>query len=46
MSVSLWAKNLFDKYYYTYGLNINVFGYDYLNRGMPRTYGVEATVKF
>lgn len=46
MSVSLWAKNLFDKYYYTYGLNLNVFGYDYLNRGMPRTYGVEATVKF
>ena len=39
-------KNLFDEYYYTYGLNINVFGLDYLNRGFPRTYGVEATVKF
>lgn len=45
-SVSVWGKNIFNKFYYTYGLNINVFGLDYLNRGMPRTYGVEATVKF
>lgn len=45
-AVSAWAKNLLNKYYYTYGLNINVFGVDYLNRGMPRTYGLEATMKF
>lgn len=45
-SVSAWVKNLTNKYYYTYGLNIDVFGLDYLNRGMPRTYGVEATMKF
>ena len=45
-SISVWGKNIFNKFYYTYGLNINVFGLDYLNRGMPRTYGVEATMKF
>ena len=39
-SVAAWGKNLTDKFYYTYGLNINVFGLDYLNRGSPRTYGV------
>ncbi len=46
LSVSAWVKNLTNKYYYTYGLNIDVFGLDYLNRGTPRTYGVEATFKF
>ena len=45
-SVAVWGKNLTDKYYYNYGLNINIFGLDYLNRGMPRTYGVEATYRF
>ncbi|MBW8811805.1 MAG: TonB-dependent receptor [Caulobacterales bacterium] len=45
-ALSVWGKNLFDKNYYTYGLNIDVFGLDYLNRGMPRTYGVEARVRF
>ncbi len=33
LSVSAWVKNLTNKYYYTYGLNIDVFGLDYLNRG-------------
>lgn len=45
-AVSVWGKNLTNKFYYTYGLNINVFGLDYLNRGTPRTYGVEATYRF
>lgn len=45
-SVAAWVKNLANKYYYTYGLNINVFGVDYLNRGMPRTFGGEATFRF
>ena len=46
LSVSAWGKNLSNKFYYTYGLNINVFGLDYLNRATPRTYGIEATYKF
>jgi iron complex outermembrane receptor protein len=45
-SVSIWGKNLTDKFYYTYGLNISVFGLDYMNRGQPRTFGIEATAKF
>ena len=45
-SLSAWGKNLSNKNYYTYGLNINVFGLDYLNRATPRTYGLDATFKF
>jgi hypothetical protein len=33
-------------YYYSYGLNIDNFGLDYLHRGTPRTYGVEVTVSY
>lgn len=45
-SASLWVKNLTNKFYYSYGLNIDIFGLDYLNRGTPRTYGVELSAKF
>ena len=45
-SVAAWGKNLTNKVYYTYGLNINVFSLDYLNRGQPRTFGIEGTVRF
>ncbi|NVE96025.1 TonB-dependent receptor [Altererythrobacter lutimaris] len=45
-SVSLWGKNLTDKFYYVYGLNLNAFYQDYFTRGAPRTYGVEATFRF
>jgi iron complex outermembrane receptor protein len=45
-SVSIWGKNLADEDYNTYGLNIDVFGLDYLNRGLPRTYGVELKMNF
>lgn len=46
LSVSLWGKNLTDKFYYVYGLNLNAFYQDYFARGAPRTYGVEATIRF
>ncbi len=45
-SVSLWAKNLTNNFYYAYGLNLNAFYLDYFNRGAPRMYGVEASFKF
>ncbi|MGB7404617.1 MAG: hypothetical protein WA906_02905, partial [Pacificimonas sp.] len=45
-AISAWAKNLTDKFYFSYGLNLNAFYQDYLTRGAPRTYGVEATVRF
>ncbi len=45
-SVSVWARNLTNKFYYVYGLNLNAFYQDYLTRGTPRTFGVEATARF
>ena len=45
-SISVWGKNLTNKFYYVYGLNLNAFYQDYLTRGAPRTYGLEATVRF
>ena len=45
-SISAWGRNLTDKFYYVYGLNLNAFYQDYLTRGAPRTYGVEATFRF
>ncbi len=46
VSISVWGKNLTDKFYYVYGLNLNAFYQDYFARGAPRTYGVEATIRF
>ena len=46
-SLSVWGKNLTDRTYYPYGISLeNLFGNGYRVRGMPRTYGVEATVRF
>jgi iron complex outermembrane receptor protein len=46
LSISAWAKNLTDKFYWVYGLNLNAFRQDYFTRGAPRTYGLEATYRF
>jgi iron complex outermembrane recepter protein len=46
-SVAVWGKNLANKTYYPFGISIeNLFGNGYRVRAQPRTYGVEATVKF
>ena len=46
-SVSLWGKNLTNKVYYPFGISIeNLFGNGYRVRAQPRTYGIEATMKF
>jgi iron complex outermembrane recepter protein len=45
-AVSLWGRNIFNKFYYTYGLNLNAFYQDYLTRGAPRTWGGEVSIKF
>ena len=46
LSISVWSRNLANKFYYVYGLNLNAFYQDYLTRGAPRTFGVEGTVRF
>ena len=45
-SLSVWGKNITNKFYYVYGLNLNAFYQDYFTRGAPRTYGVEFTARF
>lgn len=45
-SASVWVRNITNKYYNAYGLNIESFGFDFFTPGAPRTYGVEATIRF
>jgi iron complex outermembrane receptor protein len=40
VTAELWAKNLFEEEYYTYGLDIRSLGIDYLVPAPPRTFGV------
>jgi iron complex outermembrane recepter protein len=46
-SIAAFVKNLTDKTYYPFGIALeNLFGNGYRVRAQPRTYGIEATVKF
>jgi len=46
-SVAAWVKNLTNTVYYPYGISIeNLFANGYRVRAQPRTYGVQATMKF
>jgi iron complex outermembrane receptor protein len=46
-SFSAWGKNLGNRAYYPYGISIeNLFGNDYRVLAPPRTFGVEAGIKF
>ncbi len=50
MSVALWAKNLANRHYLTYGLaqrnpSDGGLGFDYVLVGEPRTYGLELTIR-
>lgn len=40
------VKNIFNEKYFTYGLALRFAGLDYLIRGTPRTYSVDATIRF
>ena len=45
--IKFWGKNIFDKKYYPFGYDTaGAFGTVLLTPGVPRTYGVEATVRF
>lgn len=45
--LKVWGKNIFDKEYYPFGYDTaGAFGTVLLTPGQPRTYGVEATVRF
>jgi iron complex outermembrane recepter protein len=46
-TLALWGKNLTNKTYYPFGISIeNLFGNGYRVRAQPRTYGIEATMRF
>jgi len=45
--VAFWVKNLFDKQYVSYAINIqSAFGMDYLMDGPPRTFGASVSYRF
>jgi iron complex outermembrane receptor protein len=45
-SVAIWGKNITDKYYEPWGADTADFGANYYIRGMPRTYGIEFSMRF
>ena len=44
--LSVWVKNMFNKYYVTSAIDLKGFGYDYFHLGEPRMYGVTLDGKF
>lgn len=44
--VGLWGNNLGDTFYLTNAVDLQGLGFDYRHRGVPRTYGVDATYRF
>jgi|GEM_PF-279141 iron complex outermembrane receptor protein len=46
-SIAAWGKNLTNKVYYPFGISLeNLFGNGYRVRAQPRSYGIEATMRF
>ena len=47
LTFALWGKNIADKEYKTYAINLSdSFGYNYTMSGAPRTYGAEVSLAF
>ncbi len=46
MSFALWGKNLGNKEYKAYALNLSGFGYHYTIAGEPRTFGLDVRLHF
>ncbi|MET0370508.1 MAG: TonB-dependent receptor [Sphingobium sp.] len=46
MEVALFGRNLLDKDYYTAGISIEAVGFNMLEPGDPRTFGIQLTKKF
>jgi outer membrane receptor protein involved in Fe transport len=43
--VSIWGRNLTNKYYYRSAIDITGVGFDYFHLGEPRTYGISFDAK-
>ncbi len=47
IALSLWMQNIFDEHYFTSIFNTDAtLGFSYAQRGLPRTFGAQATYKF
>ncbi|HVW68767.1 MAG TPA: TonB-dependent receptor [Steroidobacteraceae bacterium] len=44
--VGLWSNNLTDRFYLTNAYDLQALGFDYLHRGLPREFGVDASYHF
>lgn len=44
--VSVWGRNIFNKFYYRGALDLSGFGFDSFQVGEPRTYGLTFDLKF
>jgi len=44
--VGLWDKNITNHFYLTNAYDLQSIGFDYLHRGLPREFGVDATYHF
>ena len=44
--VGIWGNNLANKFFLTNAVDVQGFGFDYRHRGLPRTYGLDATYRF
>jgi iron complex outermembrane receptor protein len=45
-AVSLWSNNITDRFYLTNAYDTQALGWDYLHRGLPREFGVDASYHF
>jgi iron complex outermembrane receptor protein len=46
LEVGIWGRNITDKFYLTNAVDLQGFGFDYRHRGMPRTFGLDASYHF
>jgi iron complex outermembrane receptor protein len=44
--LGLWDNNLTNRFYLTNSYDLQSLGFDYLHRGLPRMYGIDATYHF
>ena len=44
--VGVWGNNLFNRFYLTNAYDLQALGFDYLHRGLPRMYGIDASYRF
>jgi len=42
----LWATNFTNTHYATYAVNTQIYGFNYINRGVPRQFGARIRAKF